>query len=56
MGQEKAKTPLERFIESLTSDEKALLDGYLKRERFEVLSLNFDKIIGAKNATKKADN
>jgi hypothetical protein len=52
---EKPIPPLDRFIESLELGEKALLQGYTKRQSFEVLSSNFDKITGAKNATNKAD-
>lgn len=56
MDRKSSKPPLERFIESLTPGEKVLLDGYLKRESLETLALNFNKLIGAKNAAEKTDS
>jgi hypothetical protein len=56
MDKKSSKPPLERFLESLTSGEKVLLEDYLKHESLETLVLNFDKLIGAKNEIKKINS
>jgi hypothetical protein len=56
MAAEKPTPPLEQFIDSLEPGEKELLQNYAKRQCLEVLSANFDKLTGAKNATNKADS
>jgi hypothetical protein len=56
MDQVAIKPPLERFINTLDAEEKAILKDYIKRQSFDVLSKNFDYLIGTDYEIEKADS
>ena len=55
MTKPKEKKSLEKFFDTLLSDEKSLLSTYLQKETYESLSETFDELLRKPHATQKTD-
>lgn len=50
------KSSIERFVESLNSEEKSLLQDYPQHKNLETLSKNFDNMVSSKHEAEEDNN
>jgi len=52
----KEKNSVEKFLDTLSGDEKLLLSSYLQKKTYESLSDKFDELLKKPYENKKTDN